>query len=187
MENTSLIDNVKPVPSASASGKQEGRESPKQRKQRMIEYLKSGRPPVPDEVLAFEKANGISVPDKSAVKESDQDQSGKEKPARKRREPKPVEIQKPARKKIVVSIEIEGVGTYRTPVYNIVDANYGIFVVFPNGTEDTVFIPSVGTEITISVPGEKPASYRCYYPGVVAEIPGLDACVMAFIKAFENV
>lgn len=185
MSEELLLDSAKTVPVATIGGAQAGRETPKQRKQKMLASMKKkSRPEIPAEVLAFEKSRGISVPDKEddvdPVPSTETNVTVADKPKRSPRRQSPA-VQ---RKKIVISMELDGIGTYKTPAYDVVDANYGFFVVLPKGDNDTIFMPGIGTSVVISTPdGTK---RKCYYPGVVAEFPMLNACVLAFIKADED-
>jgi len=182
MSGESLLDSVRPVPSAEIGGAQKGRESPKQRKQRMFAELRAAaQTDVPEEVLDFEKSNGVQVPKRSTRQSSDKD-IPVDAPARKKRRHVAVS---PVREKFVVSMEISGVGMYRTPAYNVVDAGYGLFVVLPKGDGDTIFIPGVGTQVSISANYPRELQCKCFYPGIMAEIPGLDAIVLAFVKVDE--
>jgi len=176
----SLIDGVKPVPVASITGAQEGRESPKQRKNRMIASLRRRtKLPVPNEVLEFEKANGITVPDKQEQEEPIDAPAVSVTPIPKKRVYKKRDKPQP-RKKILISISIPGAGVYKVPVYDVVDANFGLFVVFADGGDDPIFIPDGASKVVISTPDG--LRQKCFYPGVVAKMPGFDACIMAFIK-----
>jgi hypothetical protein len=182
MSEESLLGSERPVPVATIGGAQIGRESPKQRKQRMLaEMAKGSQQDVPAEVLDFEKAHGVQVPVRSSPVKRQEAQEPESSSRKRKYHP----VVKLTREKFVVSMEISGVGTYRTPAYNVVDAGYGLFVVLPKGDSDTIFIPGVGTQVSISAHRPAEISYKCFYPGIMAEIPGLDAVVLAFVKVDE--
>ena len=212
------------VPRASESGAQEGRETPKMRKERMLADLRAGKGTdnksksrkrkvpeviphdgIPPEVLELEKRNGIAPADKPGIGEAERQEvidvlrngrpvrdesyvkDGKpvgDPPSRKRRV-----VAKgvyPPRPKYMAAVSIDGVGTFRTPVYHILDAGFGVIAIMPCGVEDTIFIPEAGAKVSISA--DLPTGhveYKCFYPGVLAKwTEGADSVnVLAFIKA----
>ena len=187
MSEESLLDSVKSVPRATPGGAQEGRETPKQRKQKMLAALKAENKAeagdIPPEVLEFEKANGIPSPGPAKNPEPPAERqipASLPKPSRPRK-PR-THVEKSERRKAAVSMEIEGAGTFKTPAYGVVDANFGFFIVLPKGADAAIFIPNPGTRVRLSAPEFGLPSADCFFPGISAEIPGLDACVLAFVK-----
>lgn len=191
----SVFDGIPTVPVASETGAQPGRETPKQRKAKMLAEMRASKKAadlgVPAEVLDFEKAHGISVPDKQNKPDPSSADDVPDVVAvapvirrRHRRVEASGATQK--RSKMVVSIFITGAGEYRTPAYGVVEAGeFGLFLLLPSGSDEAIFIPSAGSLLTLKYrdPVSGNVSVPCYYPGVAADIPGLDAYVVALIKA----
>jgi len=197
---------TKPVPRATESGKQEGRESPKEQKMRMLAELsaRKNKPPkpvkvpkVPKKVLEAERKAGIKlagVPDDDDL-ESDPnvdptpievipdlppiqpDPPTRRRQAVQRRPRKQAEV----KKAFPLSIEIPSVGTFTTPANEVLDAGYGLVVVAPGGQDAASFVPNPGTRVVLGLPGGR--QQHCYYPGVCADMPDGKTRILVFIKA----
>lgn len=191
------------VPHASEGGAQDGRETPKQRKARMLARIKAGAPArmvkpnddIPAEVLEFERKSGISVPSHElGIPATDIEAAPPPEPVRpepaagvlkqRRRASRP-SVPRERRIKSQITIAIAKVGEFRTPSYGVLDAGFGVIVLLPDSPGETVFIPEVGTVVEIRKnDGTDPV--RCFYPGVSAPIPGTGMIAMAFVKSDDE-
>lgn len=195
-----MAKELRPVPRATEGGKQEGRESPKEQKMRMLAELsaKKKKPAreIPQEVLDLEKAAGIHMPGGAPAEELDAfgepvpesvpedkkerlapwPQPRAEKPKRKykKREPKKV---------MVVSVEVENVGTFSIPATDVLDAGYGIVLLSPGTADSASFSPKPGTYVRLQLPDGR--DIPCFCPGISADLPGGKTRMTAFVKASE--
>lgn len=197
---------TKPVPRATESGKQEGRESPKEQKMRMLAELSARKnkpskptkvPKVPKKVLEAERKAGIKLAGVPEDEDEDQGQVVDQTPLDRIPDLPPIQPDSPARKRqpavrrprkavetktwFSLSIEIPDVGTFTTPATDVLEAGYGLVVLAPGGQDVASFVPNPGTMVVLGMPDG--GKQECYYPGVCTELPDGKTKVLVFIKA----
>ena len=194
ISDSSSFDNVPRVPRATEGGAQEGRETPKQRKEKMMAARRGTKKTqtVPPEVLEFEKQNGLDAigtapaPEAPVFHESGYPAALPPAPARSARKRRP---RRPSltSQRMQVSIRIPGSGVYKTPVHRVVDAGNGFFLLLPRGSMEAIFLPEPGAVLELTWDDNYgPHSETCYCPGVTADIPELNVCAMTLVKAGDT-
>jgi hypothetical protein len=168
------------VPSASTSGKQEGRLSPAERK--AAREAKRRKEEANDDLrmdAAAEMGSQVEV-----VGDANTGYSAVSKPQKggcyNKEAPSP--LAKYLSKRGRVSFEVDS-GTYSVPAIDVKVAEFGLIILLPNTDSDATFTPKPGSSVTVHSGKER---YKCYYPGVVCDFEEFTARALVFILAEQN-
>lgn len=90
--------------------------------------------------------------------------------------------QKYSDKRVKVNIEVSGF-KFTIKAIDVKESDYCLAVIMPYDSDDTSFVPNVGTEVQVSYGFSTTGHSTCFYSGSKADIPELGITVLSFIKS----